>query len=93
MVKMKITKQQLRSLIKEEKARILTEATTMQNIMSQAGVALEMRDGSKLERLLSEVEGLMMDAREKSGYTLALAAMVEAAYELESYENAISEGY
>ena len=88
---MKITKRQLRKIIKEEKARILTEAATMHDIMSQAGTALEMRDGAKLERLMSEVEGLMMDAREKSGYTLALGAMVEAAYELESYEEA--EGY
>ena len=88
---MKITKRQLRRIIKEEKARILTEATTVQNIMSQAGEALEMRDGFKLERLLAEVEGLMMDAQEKSGYTLALAAMIEAAYELKSYEK--SEGY
>ena len=88
---MKITKQQLKSIIKEEKARILTEDTTMQNSMSQAGEALEMRNVSKLERLLAEVEGLMMDAREKSGYTLALAAMIEAAYELRSYEK--SESY
>lgn len=83
---MKVTKRQLRRIIKEEKARLLTEANYMHEIMSQAAAALEMRDGRKLERLVSEVEGFLMNDREQRSFSLALNAMAEAAYELESYE-------
>ena len=83
---MKITKRQLRRIIKEEKRNLLTEAAYIHDIFRQAGTALEMRDGSKLEDLAREVEGLMMDESEQSSFSMALNAMAEAAYELESYE-------
>jgi hypothetical protein len=86
---MKITKNQLRRIIKEEKQNLLTEAAYIHDIFRQAATALEMRDGSKLEDLAREVEGLMMNEREQASYSLALNAMAEAAYELESYD----EGY
>ena len=83
---MKIKKSQLRRIIKEEKAKLLTEAAYIHDIFRQAATALEMRDGSKLEDLAREVEGLLMPDRERNSYALALNAMAEAAYELESYE-------
>ena len=83
---MKISKRQLRQIIKEEKHNLLTEAAYIHDIFRQAATALEMRDGSKLEDLAREVEGLMMDEREQSSFSLALNAMAEAAYELESYD-------
>ena len=83
---MKITKRQLRRIIKEEKRNLLTEAAYIHDIFRQAAAALEMRDGSKLEDLAREVEGLMMDEREQSSFSSALNAMAEAAYELESYD-------
>ena len=83
---MKITKRQLKRIIKEEKRNLLTEAAYVHDIMRQAATALEMRDGEKLERLASEMESLLMPDRERNSYVLALNAMVEAAYELESYE-------
>ena len=86
---MKVTKRQLRQIIKEEKHKLLlTEAAYIHDIFMQAATALEMRDGSKLDDLAREVEGLMMNEREKSSFSLALNAMAEAAYELESYEEA-----
>ena len=88
---MKINKRQLRRIIKEEKRNLLTEAAYIHDIFRQAAVALEMRDGEKLERLTGEMEQLLMPDRERESYVVALSAMTEAAYELESYEE--SEGY
>ena len=85
---MKITKRQLRRIIREEKTRLLTEGSYLHEIMGQAATALEMRDGAKLESLASQVAELMMDASEQRAYSNALNAMAEAAYELESYEEA-----
>ena len=87
---MKITRKQLRSIIKEEKRNLLTEAAYVHDIFRQAATALEMRDGEKLERLAREVEGLMMNDRERESFSVALYAMSEAAHELLSYED---EGY
>ena len=84
--KMKITKRQLRKIIKEEKRSLLTEAAYIHDIFRKAAERLEMRDGDGLERLSQEVEGLLMPDRERNSYVLALNAMTEAAYELQSYE-------
>ena len=83
---MKITKRQLKRIIKEEKRNLLTEAAYVHDIMRQAAEALEMRDSEKLVRLSNEMEQMLMPDREKNSYVLALNAMMEAAYELESYE-------
>lgn len=88
---MKISKRQLKRIIKEEKRNLLTEAAYVHDIMRKAAEFLEMRNGEGLERLASEMESLLMPDREKNSYVLALNAMVEAAYELESYEE--GEGY
>ena len=84
---MKISKNQIRKIIKEEKARLLSEAAYIHDIFRLAATALEMRDGSKLEDLAREVEGLMMNEREQASFSTALYAMSEAAHELDSYEN------
>ena len=83
---MKLTKRQLKRIIKEEKRNLLTEAAYVHDIMRKAAEFLEMRNGEGLERLASEMESLLMPDRERNSYVLALNAMVEAAYELESYE-------
>ena len=83
---MKITKRQLRRIIKEEKARLLTEGAYLHEILDEAATALEYRDGDAIERLSYQVSDLMIDDDEKSAYERALNAMAEAAYELQSYE-------
>jgi len=83
---MKITKRQLRRIIKEEKARLLTEGAYLHEILDQAATALERRDSDAIESLAWQVSDLMMDDDEKSAYERALNAMAEAAYELQSYE-------
>ena len=83
---MKISKRQLKRIIKEEKRNLLTEAAYVHDIMRKAAEALEMRDSEKLERLADEMEQLLMPDRERNSYVLALNAMVMAAEELESYE-------
>ena len=83
---MKITKRQLKRIIKEEKRNLLTEAAYVHDIMRQAAEALEMRDSEKLVRLSNEMEQMLMPDRERNSYVLALNAMSEAAYELEVYE-------
>ena len=83
---MKITKRQLKRIIKEEKRNLLTEAAYVHDIMRKAAEALEMRDSEKLERLADEMDGLLMPDREKNSYALVLNAMLSAAEELESYE-------
>ena len=88
---MKVTKRQLGRIIKEEKAKLLNEGAYIHDLFREAATALEMRDGSKLEDLARQVDGLMMNEREQASFSTALYAMAEAAYELESYEEA--EGY
>jgi len=85
---MKISKRQLRRIIKEERARLLTEGSYLHEIMGQAATALNSRDGGRIESLATKVSDLMMDASEKRAYESVLNAMAEAAYELESYEEA-----
>ena len=87
---MKITKRQLRRIIKEEKTRLLTEGAYLHEILDQAATALERRDGNAIESLASQVAELMMDPSEKRAYSNVLNAMAEAAYELEIAE---AEGY
>ena len=69
---------------------LLMEAAYMHDIFRQAATALEMKDSSKLEDLAREVDGLMMNEREKASFSMALNAMVEAAYELEEYDQLLS---
>ena len=83
---MKITKNQLRRIIKEEKARLLTEGAYLHEILDEAATSLEYRDGDAIERLSMKVSDLMIGEEEKRAYENALNAMAEAAYELQSYE-------
>ena len=83
---MKITKRQLRRIIREEKSRLLTEGVYLHEILDEAGKALSLRDGSRIESLASQVSDLMIGEDEKRAFENALYAMAEAAYELESYE-------
>ncbi len=83
---MKITKRQLRRIIKEEKRSLLTEGTYIHDVFAKATSALESRDGRQLEDLARQVNDLMLPDRERYAYSQALYAMAEAAYELESYE-------
>ena len=79
---MKITKRQLKRIIKEEKARLLTEGAYLHEIMEQAAAALQRRDSDAIESLAYQVSDLMIGADEKRAYRNVLNAMAEAAYEL-----------
>ena len=83
---MKITKRQLRRIIREEKARLLTEGVYLHEILDEAGKALSSRDGGKIESLASQVSDLMIGEDEKRAFENTLYAMADAAYELESFE-------
>ena len=83
---MKITKRQLRRIIKEEKARLLNEGAYLHEILDEAATALESRDGDRIESLAMQVSDLLIGEEEKRAYENALNAMAEAAYELQSYE-------
>jgi hypothetical protein len=80
---MKITKRQLKRIIKEEKRKLLNEGVRIPDLFRDAGEALKARDGYAIERLISEIDGLMMDPEDINAYREALEAMAEAAYELE----------
>ena len=83
---MKITKRQLRRIIREEKARLLTEGVYLHEILDEAGKALSSRDGGRIESLASQVSDLMIGEDEKRAFENTLYAMADAAYELESFE-------
>ncbi len=83
---MKITKRQLRRIIREEKSRLLTEGAYIHEILDQAATALERRDSDTIERLAYQVSDLMIGDDEKRAYEKVLNAMAEAAYELSDYD-------
>ena len=83
---MKISKKQIRKIIKEEKARLLTEAAYVHDIFQQAAIALDARDTATLEEVGRSFGDLMMNEREQRSFQAALDAMLEAAYELESHD-------
>ena len=83
---MKITKRQLRKIIREEKTRLLTEGAYLHEILDQAATALERRDSDTIESLAMQVSDLLIGEEEKRAYENVLNAMAEAAYELQSYD-------
>ena len=87
---MKITKRQLKRIIKEEKSKLLREGVRIPDVFSQAAAALSARNGDAIEGLVRSIDGLMMDDGDVAAYREALEAMAEAAYELEQHEE---EGY
>jgi hypothetical protein len=86
---MKITKRQLRKIIKEEKNRFLLKEQrgTIGDIFSQAAAALENRNGAAIENIILDTQGLMIPVDQLNAYLTALQSMADAAYELEIYEN------
>jgi len=83
---MKITKRQLRRIIKEEKRKLLNEGVRIPDVFAQAAAALSARNGDAIEGLVRSIDGLMMNPEDVSAYREALEAMAEAAYELEQHE-------
>ena len=83
---MKITKRQLRKIIREEKTRLLTEGAYLHEILDQAATALERRDSDTIESLAMQVSDLLIGEEEKRAYENVLNAMAEAAYELADYD-------
>jgi len=65
----------------------LNEGAYLHDILYDAAVALNRRDVDTLERLLSEFDGMLIGDAEARGYTMALQAMIDAAYELEDSES------
>ena len=120
---MKITKRQLKRIIREEKQIIdesagalplvgikplsrdyassrpstrlsrLNEGVYIPDLLSSAADALRNRDADTLESLASSMNGLMISDNEMSAYMDVLEAMIEAAYELQNYEDVDYEDY
>jgi len=86
---MKITKRQLRKIINEEKKRFLLKEQrgSIGDIFAHAAAALENRDGDAIERILGDVQGLLVPEDQLRAYLSALQSMANAAYELEAYES------
>ncbi len=83
--KMKITKRQLKRIIKEEKAKLLNEGFRMADIASQAAAALENGEPGTIEGLMEQVQGALMPDEDKNAYLSMLEAMANVAYELLDY--------
>ena len=84
---MKISKQQLKKMIKEEKNKLLLKESrgTMADIFAEAADALNQRDGEAIDRIIQSMQGLL--SSDSSQWISALEAMSYAAYELADYEN------
>ena len=80
---MKITRSQLRRIIKEGRGSI-------GDMFAAAADALEQRDGQAIEQIENEMHNLMIPEDQRQSYVRALRSMAEAAYELQAYED---EGY
>ena len=80
---MKITRQQLKRIIKEGRGSI-------GDMFAEAASALEQRDGEAIEQIERDMRDLMIPEDQRQSYAQALRAMAEAAYELQAYED---EGY
>ena len=89
---MKITKRQLKRIIKEEKQKLLLKEGrgSIGDMFAQAASALDQRDGQAIEQIESEMHGLLIPEDQRQSYVRALRSMAEAAYELQTYED---EGY
>ena len=85
---MKITKRQLKRIIKEEKVKLLKEGRgSIGDMFAQAASALDQRDGQAIEQIENEMHGLLIPEDPRQSYVQALRSMAEAAYELQTYEN------
>ena len=82
---MKITKRQLKRIIKEEKAQLLNEGFRMTDIARQAATALQNGEPGAIEGLIEQVEGALMPDEDRNAWQSMLEAMAEAAYELQDY--------
>ena len=83
---MKITKNQLRRIIKEEKAKLLNEGFRMTDIARRAASALQNGEPGTIEGLIEQVDGALMPDEDKNAWMEMLEAMAEAAYELQIYK-------
>jgi DNA phosphorothioation-dependent restriction protein DptG len=59
---------------------------TVNQMMNEAALALHERNTEKLEDIASEVENWLVSDHERSAMKNLLTAMIEAAYDLEMYE-------
>ena len=82
---MKITKRQLKRIIKEEKTKLLNEGFRMTDIASQAAAALENGEPGTIEGLMEQVDGALMPDEDKNAWLSMLEAMANVAYELLDY--------
>jgi isopentenyl phosphate kinase len=89
---MKITKRQLKRIIKEEKQKLLLKEGrgSIGDMFAAAADALEQRDGEAIERIENDMQDLLIPEDQRQSYVRALRSMAEAAYELQAYED---EGY
>ena len=82
---MKISKRQLKRIIKEEKAKLLNEGFRMADIASQAATALENGEPGTIEGLMEQLDGALMPDEDRNAYLSMLEAMANVAYELLDY--------
>ena len=83
---MKITRRQLRRIIKEEKQKLLNEGFRMTDIARRAASALQNGEPGTIESLIEQVDGALMHADDKNAWVEMLEAMAEAAYKIRDFE-------
>ena len=83
---MRITRRQLRRIIKEEKTKLLNEGFRLTDIARRAASALQNGEPGEIEGLIEQLDGALMPDEDKNAWVEMLEAMAEAAYELEIYK-------
>jgi len=85
---MKITKRQLRRIIKEEKQKLLLKENrgSVADMFAAAAMMLQRRNGDGIEQIADDMRNLLVPDDQLQQYVKALEAMAEAAYELGEIE-------
>lgn len=83
---MRITKNQLKRIIKEERRKLLNEGFRMADVARRAATALQNGEPGEIEGLIEQVDGALMPDEDRNAYVEMLEAMAEAAYELQIYK-------
>jgi len=84
---MKITRRQLRRIIKEEKKKLLNEGFRMVDLASEAAQALEAGNADRLMGLQHELQGALMPEDDLRAWEILFDAMIDAAYAVQERDD------
>ena len=84
---MKITKRQLRRIIKEEKKKLLNESFRMVDLASEAAQALTDGQPDRLLGISEQLRGALMPEDELRVWETLFDAMIDAAYAVQERDD------